>query len=456
MKASFINILRQWKWTFAGIGTGVLLLIVLVANRQTPGHGEVEPRVPTLSVIEVHPQVFVMEARGHGITRPAETWQAIANVAGRVVERHPDLESGNLLQEGTLLLALDPSRYELVIAEAEADLAALSAEQAQLDTEQRNTGRLLALEQERLALAEQELARIEQLVKQGSISRSRRDEQRRATVGQRQSVAALENQLALLPGRRDTLQAQMARTETRLAQARQDLADTRFEAPYDLRVGEVEVELHQHAAVGQKLFRADSIEAAEVEAHIPLPMLRRLMGNVLRTASPGDVLDLGERLDFSAIEAQVYLAGVDDIRWPARVTRVSSGLDPVTRAARVVVTVDEPYARVAPPERPALQPGMYVQVRLTVISEEPRLVIPAPAVHAGEVYRVSEDNRLVRQPVTVAFEQHDLAVIGEGLSPGDRVIVDDPVPALDGMILEPRRDTALEQQLQARARGETP
>ncbi|MDY6979842.1 MAG: efflux transporter periplasmic adaptor subunit [Pseudomonadota bacterium] len=455
MKDKIRNALLRSKWVFGGLGMGVALLVLLVVNRQTPDHGDVEPRVPTLSVIEVQSLVFEMEARGHGVSRPAETWQSSANVAGRVVERHPELESGNLLREGTLLLALDPSRYELAIAEVEAELASLSAEQAQLDTEQQNTERLLALEHERLSLAEQELARIEQLVKQGSVSRSQRDEQRRATVAQRQAVAALENQLALLPTRRDTLQAQIARAETRLEQARQDLADTRFVAPYDLRLGEVAVELHQHAAVGQKLFRADSIEAAEIETHIPLPMLRRLMGNVLRPSPPIEALDLGERLDFSVIEAQVRLAGAEDIRWPARVSRVSSGLDPVTRTARVVVTVDEPYARVAPPDRPALQPGMYVQVRLNAMSRAPKLVIPATAVHAGEVYRVTHNDRLERVSVNVAFEQHDLAVISEGLSPGDRVIVDDPVPALEGMALAPRRDNALEQQLQARARGET-
>ncbi|MGM0593349.1 MAG: efflux RND transporter periplasmic adaptor subunit [Pseudomonadota bacterium] len=445
---------RRWGWPLAGAAVGALVLALLVANRQTPSHGEVAQPLPTLAVIEVRPLAFEVEARGHGVSRPAESWQASANVAGRVVERHPDLESGKLLRKGTLLLALDPSRYELAIAEAQADLAGLAAERSQIDSEEQNTGRLLALERERLALAEQELARIERLVEQGSVSASRRDEQLRATVAQRQAVTSLENQLTLLPSRRDALKARLARAETRLAQARRDLADTRFVAPYDLRLAEVAVELHQHAAVGQRLFLADSIETAEVETHIPLSMLRRLMGNVLLSSSPEEALDIGERVDLTAIEAQVRLAGFADLSWPARLSRVSSGLDPATRTARVVVTVDKPYADVAPPERPALQPGMYVQVRLSVASREPQLVIPATAVHGGEVYRVDGDDRLRRRPVEVAFEQHDMAVISEGLAPGDRVIVDDPIPALEGMAIRPQRDEGLERRLQLRARGE--
>ncbi|MDZ7735165.1 MAG: hypothetical protein U5P41_02715 [Gammaproteobacteria bacterium] len=58
--------------------------------------------------------------------------------------------------------------------------------------------------------------------------------------------------------------------------------------------------------------------------------------------------------------------------------------------------------------------------------------------------------------MTVAFEQQDLAVIREGLAPGDRVNLDDLVPALQGMAVKPRRDAARERRLQAMARGEAP
>ncbi|MEX0943805.1 MAG: efflux RND transporter periplasmic adaptor subunit [Pseudomonadales bacterium] len=439
-----------------GLIVGAGLLVLFVINRQTPSYGEIEPIVPALKVIEVQPVAFRLEARGYGVSRAANSWQAIANVSGRVVERHPDLNSGTLVREGTLLLVLDPSRYRLAIAEVEAEQASLSTERGRLDTEEANTRRMLSLERERLTLSEQELARIEQLVKSSSISHSQRDEQYRATVAQRQAVAALENELNLLPARREYLKAQLQRAATRLEQARQDLADTRFEAPYDLRIGEVEINLHQHAAVGQRLFRADSIEAAEIEAHIPLPILRRLMGSALREVPPVEAMDISEWLDFAAIDAEVQLAGAPDVRWSARVTRVASGLDPATRTVRVVVMVDAPYQSIAPPARPALQPGMYVQVRLTTKSREPLLVVLAAAVHNGEVYRVADGDRLERRPVTVAFQQNNLAVIESGLTPGDQVIVDDPVPALDGMAIAPRRDEVLEQRLRARALGEAP
>ncbi len=440
-------------WAAVGLLAGLVLLGLLVFSRQAPEREDQEARALAVRTIMLQPLAFRFEARGYGVSRAAESWQAVANVPGRVVERHPELESGRLVRAGTQLLALDPSRYELAIAEAEADLASLAAEGDQLETEQENTGRLLALERERLELAEQELTRIERLVANGSLARSREDEQRRATLAQRQAVAKLSNELKLIPVRRDRLAAQRDRARTRLEQSRQDLADTRFVAPFDLRVASVAVERHQYVAAGQPLFQGDGLAAAEVEAHIPLSMLRRLMGGVVRPEPASTAFDLHEQLDFSAIGAEVRLVDAEMTRWPARLERVASGLDPITRAVRVVVTVDEPYADVAPPKRPALQPGMYLQVRLSAPSPQPLLTLPASAVHDGEVYRVADGPRLERRPVEVAFEQDDLAVIAAGLLPGDQVIVDDPLPAIDGMAVVPRRDEALEREMRAQAAG---
>jgi RND family efflux transporter MFP subunit len=445
---------RPATTVLVGLVAGALIAVLLWVSRESPQHGATIEAVHELRIIVAERVPFRFWAHGHGVSRAAETWQAVANVPGRVVERHPGLESGKLVRAGELLLALDDSRYRLAIAEAEAQMASLRAEQAGLDREQENSSRLLQLERESLELSEQELARMEQLVERGSVSRSQRDQQLRATVAQRQAVATLENQLTLMPSRRNRLQAELERAETRLGQAQEDLDDTRFIAPYDLRIDQVGVELHQQVVAGQMLLRGDSIEAAEIEAHLPLSALRRLMGSVLRAEPVQPIASgLDQRLDFAAIDAEVRLAGLDHTHWPARVVRVASGLDPVTRSARIVVLVDRPYDKVAPPRQPALQPGMFLQVSLSAAADQELLAIPAAALHQGEIYLAAEGDRLERRRVTLAFQQGDLAVIEDGLSPGERVIVDDPVPALGGMRLKPRRDRETEQWVRSRAAG---
>ena len=449
-----INRLGRGLMVLAGVAVGVALLVLFVVNRQVPERSDTPPTPVAVRVIEARPLAVRLEARGHGVARPAETWQAVANVSGRVVERHPGLESGSLLREGTLLLALDPSRYELAIAEAEAELASLAGELAQLAAEEENTGRLLALERQALALAEQELSRIERLAASGSVSTSQRDAQRRSTLGQRQAVASLENGLALLPARRQVLEAQRERAAVRLAQARRDLADTRITAPYDLRLDEVAVELHQFVSAGQRLFEADSLAAAEVEAHIPFTAMRRLLGSVAPAELPPGALDLGERLDLGAIEAELALVGAPGVGWEGRVVRVASGLDPATRAVRVVVRVDHPWRDARPPDHPPLQRDMYTRVRLSAPGPETWMVVPASALHQGELYLADGEDRLVRRPVSVAFAQGELAVIEAGLAPGERVVLDDLQPAIEGMALAVRRDEAAEARLAARARGD--
>ncbi|QTP57405.1 efflux RND transporter periplasmic adaptor subunit [Billgrantia antri] len=439
-----------------GVVVGAVLLAWLMANRQAPEREEEAPSALPVRVIEARPLEFRLEARGHGVARPAETWQAVASVAGHVVERHPALTSGTMLGEGTLLVALDPSRYELAIAEAEAELASLAAELAQLETEADNARRLLSLEQEALTLAEQELSRIERLAANGSVSTSRRDEQRRSTLNQRQAVASLENSLALMPTRREVLEAQRERVAARLAQARRDLEDTRILAPYDLRLDEVAVERYQYVTAGQRLLEADSLAAAEVEAHIPIAMMRRLLAGAVPLEPPPSALELSERLALAAIEAEVALVGAEGVGWTGRLVRIASGLDPATRTVRAVVRVEDPYQNVMPPDRPPLQRDMYTRVRLATPSREPLLAVPASAVRQGELTLVDDDDRLVRRQVTVAFEQADLAVIAAGLASGERVVVDDLTTAIEGRRLSPRRDEDLEAHMAAQARGEAP
>lgn len=441
----------------AGLVAGVLLIALFLFLSKRPAHSESNASPLSLTVIEVQAMPFVITARGFGIARPVKTWQAVANVAGRVVERHPQLNSGTLLAAGTLLLALDPGRYQLAIAEIEAELASLEAEQAQLKAETQNTRALLQLETERLQLSQTEYERIKNLFKSGAVSQSKLDEQQRAILAQRQLVQSLNNQLSLLPSKQQRLQAQTERANTRLEQKRQDLADTRFIAPYDLRVRSVAVEKHQFANIGQALFLVDNIEQAEVEAQVPLAMLRRLMTTVLLPLDAQQpALDITERMDFSAIRSEVKLTGFPSVSWPATVSRVASGVNPSTRSGRVVVKVDQPYSLANAVEKPALQRDMHVQVVFAVDSPKPLLAIPSSAVHQGEIYLVTEDDLLQRRPVKLAFEQNGLAVIESGLQTGDLLIVDDPQPAITGMKVVPHRDKTLEQRLQQLAQGTAP
>jgi len=123
--------------------------------------------------------------------------------------------------------------------------------------------------------------------------------------------------------------------------------------------------------------------------------------------------------------------------WPARVVRIEGALDARARTVPVVVTVDDPYEGADPPRRLPLVPNMQVGLTFQGTPLTGVMAIPEAALHAGMVRVVGPDDLLELRPVTTAFAQDGRVIITEGLSPGDRVVIDDIVPAIPGMALTP-------------------
>jgi multidrug efflux pump subunit AcrA (membrane-fusion protein) len=416
------------------IALGIAAAVWMIAS--APGPAQVEGGAPALPVrvMTVAAGDLRPTATAWGNLRAADAWIAVAEVQGEVIWRHPDLEPGRLIPEGTEVLRIDPADYELALAQAEADLAALAAEGAQLTAEATNTGRILDLERERLALAEADLTRTRALTEQGTVPQSRADEAERATLLARRTVAELENAMALIPSREARITAQTARTQAAIDRARRSLDRTVLSTPFALRVTEVNAERFQTIAPGQVVIRGDGIAAAEVVAHLPIDSFRRLIGDAIEDMNLADMMRDGPltRID-------VTLSPLPDPTqvWPARISRIEGALDARARTVPVVVTVDDPYEGADPPRRLPLVPNMQVQLSFAGAPLTDVLAIPEAALHGGMVRIAGADDRLELRPVTAGFAQDGSVVITEGLAPGDRVVIDDIAPAIPGMTLTP-------------------
>jgi multidrug efflux pump subunit AcrA (membrane-fusion protein) len=416
------------------IALGIAAAVWMISSSEGPR--QIEDGTPALPVrVEtVNSRDLRPIATAWGNLRAADTWIAVAEVQGEVVWHHPDLDPGRLIPAGTEVLRVDPTDYQLALAQAEADLAAFRAEGAQLTAEATNTTRILELERERLALAEADLARTRRLTEQGTAAQARADEAERATILARRTVAELENTLGLVPSREARIAAQTARTQAALDRARRALDRTILTTPFDLRVTEVNAERFQTVAPGQVLIRADGIATAEVVAHIPIDSFRRLVSNL-----PGAVTLDDMMRDMPATQIDVTLSPLSDPTqdWPARVSRLEGALDARARTVPVVVTIDAPYAGADPPRRLPLVPNMQVQLAFVGTPLTQVITIPESTLHAGTVRVAGPDDRLELRPVTAAFAQEGRVVISSGLAEGDRVVLDDIAPAIPGMALLP-------------------
>ena len=212
---------------------GVTIFVLFYMNRQSPTKKPVKEARRTLRVIKVSPVDVVPRVIGHGTAEPGEIWRAIAEVNGRVVSVNEQLEPGALIQANEELLRIDPTEYELKVAQLESDIDQANAQLAELDVRSANYQASLKIERESLALAEQDLARMEALGKTNAVSDSEVNKKQREVLTQKQSLQNLENSISLIPAEKKSLQAALAVKQTNLKQANIDLEKTTITAPFD-------------------------------------------------------------------------------------------------------------------------------------------------------------------------------------------------------------------------------
>ena len=85
-----------------------------------------------------------------------------------------------------------------------------------------------------------------------------------------------------------------------------------------------------------------------------------------------------------------------------------------------------------------------------------QIAIPTAALHQGKVYVLNEENRLEIRPVKIKYSLGEVTVLVKGVKPGERILVSDLIPALDGMLINAKEDKKTKQRLMMLATGKEP
>lgn len=437
----------------APILAGVAVFVWMVRHRETPARTPIAEVARSLRVIETSAATLRPKAIGYGTARPAAIWSAVAEVKGQVIEVHPELNPGAVLSSGEVALRIDPTEYELQIAQHEAEIAQAEAQLAELTAQEKNLEASLEIERASLELAEQDLARLRSLRSSNSVSEAEYERKAREVLLQQQNTQSLINSVNVLPAQQKSLDAALEARRAALSRARLDLERTTVKAPFDCRLSDVQIEKGQFLTAGQQLFDAYGIEQVEVEAQFPIGQIRPLLPPATEPVDLTDNAMETMRRIFD-VEATVRLETGDlDVSWDARFDRIREQLDLQTQTVRIVVAVDNPFAKAIPGVRPPLTPGMFCEVELRAPPRTGQIVIPRHAMHNGSVYLVDADSRLQRRPVEVGSVQGRLAVVTSGLEGGERLVVSDPTPAVEGMLVEATVDDESAKELIAEAEG---
>ncbi|MCY4442724.1 MAG: efflux RND transporter periplasmic adaptor subunit [Deltaproteobacteria bacterium] len=433
------------------VGLGLLVVMYAVTSREGPRRVAPEERTTSVRVVPAAAVDVAPRALGYGNVKPGRVWEAVAEVSGTVVFRHPELRRGAILAAGTELLRIDPADYRLAAKQIEANIRAVEAQIAVLEARAVNTERSLAIEERSLSLNRKQFERTRELLRRGAVSQSDADREERSVLAGEQAVQNLRNAAKLIPAERAVQEAARDQLKAQLETARRNLSRTTIVAPFTCRIAAVSVELAQFATKGQVLVEADSLDVAEIIAQVPIGRaLTLLPPDFELPREPGSVVPrLREMVD---IQAAVRLRTGDvDIEWPARFSRMSDPVAPRTRTAGVIVAVAQPYRRVASGLRPPLVKNMYVEVELRGPPRLDAVVIPRAGLRDGHVYVAGPDQRLHFREVQVDFVQTNVVVLRSGLEPGEPVVISDLPFAVEGMRLATVVDQAAADSLAAEA-----
>lgn len=201
----------------------------------------------------------------------------------------------------------------------------------------------------------------------------------------------------------------------RTAKANAALADTRLDkrtitAPFDGVLSFRAVSPGAYVRPGDAIATLFALDPVEVEFRLPEQYLGRL--------------DRGQAL---AAVSRAY----PDVVFAGTLEEVDTAIDPATR--QLVARARFPNLDLR------LRPGLLVRLDLVLETRE-RIVLPVTAlVSVGPstfVFVAGGDGTAGRRPVTIARRMGEFVALAEGLSPGDRVVVDGAAKLSDGDAIE--------------------
>ena len=446
-----------WRrlWFIPPIALGVAVLAYAMLTRQPPDQTPPGERARQVRVIVAKPVTVLPRIVAFGAVKPANTWNAVAQVSGKITYVHPAFRKGAVLPKGTEIIRIDATDYELAVAQAEADIRSAKAKLAELKVTETNLRATLKVENASLKLKQAQLKRKRDLLGRGALAQAAVDEEERNTLGQQQRVIEIENQIRLLPTQLAVQREKISVQESKLATARLNLSRTRIRMPFRGRVAEVGVELTQFVQTGTKLGVADDISVAEIEAQVRLAQMAS-MGSMFRpeTSSRLALRNVAKLMKANGIYAVVRLrVGGRRIEWQGEIVRISDTIDEQTRTVGIVAAVSGSYEKTVPGVRPPLAKGMFVEVEVRARPLPGQIIVPRSAIHNGRIYIADGKNRLEIRAVKTGLALGSVVIVSTGLNPGEQVVVSDISPAIAGMLLKPTKDKALAAALAAEAIG---
>ena len=364
--------------------------------------------------------------------------------------RHPDLDKGQVIPAGTVVLKVDPLDYELKLIQAEADLKSSQTSLAKLNQEEDNLNQTLKIEKNRLVISNKELQRKQDLRKKGLTSQSDVDLQQQSALSQQKLVLDIANQITLMPDEKRVAEAVIKVNVSKVKEAQRSLDKTTITLPRAMRIAQVDIEQNQVVNLQQEMFVAHGINIMEVEAQLSIHDMQTLASSF--TQFPRDAAGIPTP-DQAPIKASVQLnSGSLNLSWPAKVARISETVDENQATAGIILEIAQDYSQLQPSNATPLVNGMFVKAEIEGVANL-SWVLPERALHGDKIYLMDDNSRLKMVNVEVLYRRDNQVVVNGELQTGDKLVLNDLLPAIEGMLLKESgsKEVALEPDTQESA-----
>ncbi|WP_404391642.1 efflux RND transporter periplasmic adaptor subunit [Pseudoalteromonas phenolica] len=432
------------RWNFSArrnlpiaVAIGVLLVVIIVKLNASMQHQVVTDDGQLAHYQLLKQQAIRPEIVGFGRVEPNVQFNGIAEVSGKITYMHPALKKGELFEQGTLLLSIDDSDYQLQLAKANANLATAQVQLAAKKTAQLNNALDIKLSRNKLQIAQSEYDRLARLLKQKSISQNDLDRAQQQVLLQQQDLQRNENAKSLLPLEIKALQAGVNKAEADVKQAQLAIERTQVRLPFTGRIHKVNVEQSQWVTMGMPIFSASDVAQVQINAQFTFDSFHQFTGFFKRPPNINTVSAQGMAAYFAeqGLQAQVELLGHEGMRWPAKIARMSDEIDPQSQTVGVVVTIDDSYKNIELANKPPLLAGMRAKVSL-LATEQNFIAVPRAAVKGRYAILADAQNRLQKLDTQGALKQQNYFLFKDENLLGAKLITTDLFPVIAGSKLQ--------------------
>ncbi|MCH2056471.1 MAG: efflux RND transporter periplasmic adaptor subunit [Thalassotalea sp.] len=355
---------------------GFIALAMIVTNNPPEtkrGKPSMAPQL-NVEVQTISHQPFTVYIDSYGNVRPRTQSALQPQVSGEITSISQNFREGGFFEKGEVLVKLDDRDYVAEIDIAKANL--FSAKQA---------------------LAEEQ-ARVEQ---------AKQDWERLGNSGEPSDLVLRKPQLLAAESSVFSAQASLAKAELALER-------TQIKAPYTGRVLAKSVDIGQYVSQSTQLATVYAVDYVEVRLPIKnkdLPFIT--LPETTRVQRDKPLVEP---------EVSIYSKLVNTQSWQGKVVRTEGAFDDDSQQLFVVGQIDDPYGEQLNQGLP-LKIGQYVSAKITGKTLQNAITIPNKAIYQGSYVFTVLDNKLLRQEISLAWQNREYALVADGLNAGDLLVL---------------------------------